>query len=165
MDISGLSREKVRRPPEIMEYGACSLSRFYQADVLLDPNLEDIVGTKSVATLFAEVGTFSVIAITLHYNFALLYNAFILCRIVITSNSYSSENLEPIIALYSYRSDIIDKCYCIYFLSLLGKIAFNSIYNKIIFCYLRQKIIRRVFAIVWKRKFLFWLQKQSRGEH
>jgi hypothetical protein len=46
MDISGLSREKVRRPPEIMEYGACSLPVFIRQTgfwipiwkILLEPN-------------------------------------------------------------------------------------------------------------------------------
>jgi hypothetical protein len=37
----------------------------------------------------AEVGTLSIIAITLRYDFALSHNAFILSRIVITNEIYS----------------------------------------------------------------------------
>jgi hypothetical protein len=42
--------------------------------------------------LTPEVGSLSVIAITLRYDFALSHNAFILSRIVIGSNSYRSEH-------------------------------------------------------------------------
>ncbi len=61
---------------------------------------------------------YSIIAITLHYDFALSHNAFILFKIVIAS--------------YSYRFDVIDKSYCIYLLLLLGKLAFQSKYNMIL---------------------------------
>jgi hypothetical protein len=55
-------------------------------------------------------GTLGVIAITIRYDFALSHNAFILSRIVISSKSYHSENIKPVIASYSYCSDVIDKC-------------------------------------------------------
>ncbi len=97
----------------------------------------------------------------LRYCITLLYS-----RIVITSNSYCSEHIEPVITSYSYRSDVIDKVYCIFSLSLLGKKAFKSINNKILFCYLRQKytqkIMRKVFANVWEQNFCFTYE--IRGE-
>jgi hypothetical protein len=70
-------------------------------------------------------------------------NAFILTRIVIASNSYRFEHLEPVIAAYSYRCDVIDKRFRICLLSLLGKIAFKSKYKKILFCYLRKKYTQK----------------------
>jgi hypothetical protein len=42
-----------------------------------------------------EVGTLSVIAITLRYDFALSHNAFILDGIVIASSSYPSAHIQP----------------------------------------------------------------------
>jgi hypothetical protein len=76
---------------------------------------------------------YSVTAIMLRYDFALSHNAFIFTRIVIASNSYHFEHIEPVIASYSYRSNVKDKRYRIYSLSLLGKIAFKSKYDKILF--------------------------------
>jgi hypothetical protein len=73
--------------------------------------------------LAPDLKRYSDIAITLHYDFSLSHNALILSRIVITSNSYRSEHVGPIIASYSYRSDVTDKHYHIYSPSLLGKIA------------------------------------------
>jgi hypothetical protein len=78
---------------------------------------------------------YSIIAITLRYDFALSHNAFTL------SNSYHAEHIGPVIAYYSYRSDIIDKRYRIYWLSLLGKMAFKSNYNNVLFYFLRKKYI------------------------
>jgi hypothetical protein len=47
---------------------------------------------------------YSVIEITLRYDFALSQIAAILSRIVIASNSYSYDHIGPVIASYSYRS-------------------------------------------------------------
>ncbi len=62
-----------------------------------------------------------VIEITLRNDFALSHNAYIFSRIVFASNSCRSEHIEPIIAFYSYCSDVIEKLYGIYSLLLLGK--------------------------------------------
>jgi hypothetical protein len=86
---------------------------------------------------------YSIIAIMLHYDFSLSHNAFILYRIVIASNSYRSEHIGPVIASYTYRCDVIDKCYRIHSLSLFGKIAFKSKYNMILFYLLRKKFTRK----------------------
>ncbi len=67
------------------------------------------------------------------WQFSFSHNAFILSRIIIASNSYRSEHMKPVIPSYIYLSDIIDKRYCIYLLSLLGKIAFKNKYNMILF--------------------------------
>ncbi len=66
-----------------------------------------------------EVATFSALAITLRYDFALSHKAFLLSRIVIAPDSYRSEHIVPVIA--SYHSDGIDKRYRNYSLSLLEK--------------------------------------------
>ncbi len=79
------------------------------------------------------VQRYSVTAITLCYDFALLNNAFQPSRTVIASNSYRSVHIGAVIASYSYRSDIIDKRYHIYSLSLSGKIIFKSKYNNTVF--------------------------------
>jgi hypothetical protein len=79
---------------------------------------------------------YSVIVITLRSDFALLQEACIFSLIVIASHGYRSEHIDPIIASLSYRSDVIEKRYRIYSLSLLGKIAFKCKYNKTLFCYL-----------------------------
>ncbi len=50
---------------------------------------------------------YRVITITLRYDFALSHNAFLQSRTVITSNSYRSVNIGPVIASYSYSSDVI----------------------------------------------------------
>ncbi len=50
------------------------------------------------AHLFAEVGTISVIAITLRYVFELLHNASYLWRIVIASDSYRFRLFVGVIA-------------------------------------------------------------------
>jgi hypothetical protein len=52
----------------------------------------------------------------------------------VASNSYRSEHIGPVIASYSSRSDVIDKRYSIYKLSLLGKKTFNSKFNIMLFC-------------------------------
>jgi hypothetical protein len=78
---------------------------------------------------------YSVIAITLRYDFAISHNTFLLSRTVIAFNSYRSVHIGPVIVSYSYRSDVIDKHYCNFLLSLLGKMAFGSKTIKIIFTY------------------------------
>jgi hypothetical protein len=85
----------------------------------------------------------SCMGIMLLYDFTLWHNAPILSIIVIASYSYRSEHREPVFASYSYRFDVIDKRYRIYSLSLLGKIAYKSYYNKILFCDLQQNYSRK----------------------
>ncbi len=95
------------------------------------------------------------------YNFALPYNALKnkLSRIVIASKSYRSEPIGPVIASYSYHSDLTHQRYCIYSLLLLGKIAFRRKYIIILFWFSQKKYTRKIigkaFADVWKRKCLF----------
>ncbi len=69
----------------------------------------------------------------LRYDFALSNKAFLIFRTVFAFNSYRSVHIGPVIASYSYRSDIIDKRYRIYSLSLLGKIAFKGKTIQILF--------------------------------
>ncbi len=76
---------------------------------------------------------YSVVAITLRYDFALAHNPFLLSRTVIAFNGYHSVHIEPVIAFYSYQNDVIDKRYSIYSLSPLGKIAFKSKTIQILF--------------------------------
>jgi hypothetical protein len=59
----------------------------------------------------ADVGTLSIIAKTLRYDFTLSQNAFILSRTVVASNSYHSKHIGPIITSDSYRFVLVDKCY------------------------------------------------------
>jgi hypothetical protein len=63
-------------------------------------------------------------------------------RIVIASKSYCSEHIEPVIAFYSYRSDVIDQHCHIYSLSLFGKITFKSTYNIILFAAHKRNILQ-----------------------
>jgi hypothetical protein len=76
---------------------------------------------------------YRVVAITLRYDFALAHNPFLLSRTVIAFNGYRSVHIEPVIAFYSYQTDVIDKRYSIYSLSPLGKIAFKSKTIQILF--------------------------------
>jgi hypothetical protein len=57
---------------------------------------------------------YCVMAIRLHYDFAFSHIAFILYRIVTASISYCSRHIGPVIASYSYCSDVIDQHYHIY---------------------------------------------------
>jgi hypothetical protein len=54
---------------------------------------------------------YSVIAITLCYDFALSHNAFTLSVIVITANNYRPKHTGSVIASYSYSSDVRDQRY------------------------------------------------------
>jgi hypothetical protein len=72
----------------------------------------------------AEVGTLSVIAITLCYVFASSYNALTLSRNVIASISYQSEHIGAVITSYNYHLKLIDSIvisisYCFPYLDLL----------------------------------------------
>ncbi len=60
----------------------------------------------------------SVIAITLRYVFALLYNALYLLRIVIAFDSYGFRLFAGVIASDSYRSELGGQRYCFTSLSL-----------------------------------------------
>jgi hypothetical protein len=91
-----------------------------------------------------EVGTLNVIAITLRYEFALSHNAFILDGIVIAFSSYRSAYIGPVIASYSYRSDVIHQRYCVYSLLLLEKIAFKRRNKIVLFCFQREKYNRNL---------------------
>jgi hypothetical protein len=102
-------------------------------------------------------GRQSVIAITLSYDFALSHNAFLLSRTVIAFHSCRSVHVGPAIASYRYRFVVIDKRYSIYFLSLLGKIAFKSKTINPFSSHERNIQKRKNFANVWKRKYLFQL--------
>jgi hypothetical protein len=95
--------------------------------------------------LAPEVGTLSVLAITLRYDFALSRNAFLLSRTVIAFNIYRSVHVGPVIASYSYRSDVIDKRYRIYWLSLLGRIDFKVKLLKTFFLLTKPKKYRKSF--------------------
>jgi hypothetical protein len=82
----------------------------------------------------------------LRYDFALSRNAFLVSRTVIASKSYCSEDIctvVPVIASYSYRSDVIGKRCHIDSLSLLGKIAFKNKCNKTLFWSSRQKYTQK----------------------
>jgi hypothetical protein len=72
----------------------------------------------------------SVIAIMLRHDFA-GHNAFVLYRIFIDCNSYRSEHIGPVIASYSYCSDVIGHRCRISTLLLLEKIALKNKYNRI----------------------------------
>jgi hypothetical protein len=65
----------------------------------------------------SEVGTISVIAITLRYEFALLHNALYLWRIVIASKSYRLRLFVGGIAYDSYRSELAGQRSCLTLLS------------------------------------------------
>ncbi len=54
---------------------------------------------------------YSVIAITLHYVFALLHNALYMWRIVIASDSYGFRLFAAVIAYDSYRSELANQRY------------------------------------------------------
>jgi hypothetical protein len=69
---------------------------------------------------------------------AILRSCFLKSRIFITSNCYRSEHMGPVVASYSYRSDVIGKRYRIYPLLLRWKIAFKSKYCKIFFFILKK---------------------------
>ncbi len=58
-----------------------------------------------------EVGTVSVITITLRYVFALSYNVLTLWRSVIASITYRSEHIGAVIPSYSCHSNIINQRY------------------------------------------------------
>ncbi len=94
----------------------------------------------TVHNINPEVGTFSIIAISLRLDFVLSQNVFLESRTVIASNSYRSVHKGPVIASYSYRSDVIDKRNRIYSLSLLGKIAFKSKYIQSFFASSKARI-------------------------
>jgi hypothetical protein len=49
--------------------------------------------------------------------------------------------MGPVIDSYSYRSDVIDKRFHIFSLSLYGKIAFISKYIKLILCFLLKQYL------------------------
>jgi hypothetical protein len=67
---------------------------------------------------WAEVGTISVIAITLHYIFALLHNALNLWRIVTASDSSHLRLFAGVIAFDSYCSELVGQRYRFTSLSL-----------------------------------------------
>ncbi len=67
----------------------------------------------------------SVIAITLHYVFALLHNALYLWRIVFTSNSYRFRLFAGIIAYDSYLSELAAQHY--HFTLLSFKVTYESV--------------------------------------
>jgi hypothetical protein len=66
---------------------------------------------------YTEVGPISIIAIMLHYIFALLHNPLYLGRIVKASDSYRFRLFVDVIAYDSYRSELAGQRYC--FTSLL----------------------------------------------
>jgi hypothetical protein len=95
--------------------------------------------THAHTTLHTEIGTLSVIAITLRYIFALSYNVLTLWRKIIASISYRSEHIGAIIASYSYRSKLIDQrhCFCYWSLFLIW-ICFST--SPIFFCVQKYRI-------------------------
>jgi hypothetical protein len=71
--------------------------------------------------------------ITLSHDFTLSHSAFILSRIVIASKSYRSEHIKPVIATYSYRSDVIlshPHLLLVYFGGNVFKSKYNIIQKK-----------------------------------
>jgi hypothetical protein len=68
--------------------------------------------------IYAEVGTISIIAITLCYVFALLHNALYLWKIVIASNSYRFRLFAGVIASESYCFELAGQRCCFTLLSL-----------------------------------------------
>jgi hypothetical protein len=64
----------------------------------------------STVVVWGYTHTLSVIAIMLHYIFALLYNALTLWRNIIAR----SEHIGAVIASYSYGSKHIHQSYCFY---------------------------------------------------
>ncbi len=102
------------------------------------------------------------------WRFSFSHNAFILSRIVIASNSYRSEHMKPVIPSYIYLSDIIDNCYRIYSLSLLGKIAFKSKYNIILLDSHKRNILEnknKSFCQCVETKFLFFSYNKGRDHY
>ncbi len=73
-----------------------------------------------------EVGTLSVIAITLRYVFALSYNVLPLWRNVIAFIRYRFKHIVAFIASHRYRSKLINQRYCFYWLPL-----FSNIFHRI----------------------------------
>jgi hypothetical protein len=61
-------------------------------------------------------------------------------------------HVGPVIASYSYCSDVIDKRYRIYPLSLFVKLSFKSKYIKILFCFLQKQYTQKYsekFLLMW----------------
>jgi hypothetical protein len=73
--------------------------------------------------IYPDVGTISVIAITLRYIFALLHNALHLWRIIIDSDSYRFRLFAGVIASDSYCSELAVQRYHFTSLSLSATYA------------------------------------------
>ncbi len=102
----------------------------------LDPEFRHL-STLKQHQVYSEVGTISIIAITLNYVFALLHNALYLWRIVIASDSYCFRLFGGVIAYNSYCSELAGQRY------RFTSLSFWATYPSII-------ASREVAALIWR---------------